>query len=49
MSFSSMHNDYLDPDKHLWPDDPPCERCKHDKDGECQLPDCDYEEKEAEE
>lgn len=20
MSFSSMHNDYLDPDRHLWPD-----------------------------
>lgn len=19
MSFTSMHNDYLDPDKHLWP------------------------------
>jgi hypothetical protein len=23
MSFTSMHNDYLDPDKHLWPEEPP--------------------------
>lgn len=23
MSFSSMHNDYLDPDRHLWPEEPP--------------------------
>ena len=30
MSFTSMHNDYLDPDIHLWPEEPPCERCIHD-------------------
>lgn len=47
MSFASMHNDYLDPDIHLWPEDPPCEKCKHDVDGECDLEHvCEYEEKE---
>ena len=23
MSFATMHNDYLDPDRHLWPDEEP--------------------------
>lgn len=30
MSFASMHNDYLDPDRHLWPDEEPDEDLDYD-------------------
>ena len=48
MSFTSMHNDYLDPDKHLWEEEPPCEKCKHDNGSGCRLEPnvCSFEEKE---
>lgn len=42
----SAHDDYLDPDRWLWPEEPPCEKCKHDKEGGCDLDECDYQEKE---
>lgn len=49
MSFSTMHDDYLDPDKHLWPDEPDCETCGYwDQDnGSCEYPEegvCNWEE-----
>ena len=38
----SMLDDYLDPDKHLWPDEPPCEDCEHDVKGACVLATCSF-------
>lgn len=43
MSFASMHDDYLDPDRHLWPEEPPCDNCKHDTGNACAAGDtCTY-------
>ena len=49
MSFASMHNDYLDPDRHLWEEEPPCEKCRHDTGSGCRLEPhaCAFEEKPA--
>lgn len=46
MSFTSMHNDYLDPDNWLWGEEPPCELCKHDDPENecCKLSECNFEE-----
>lgn len=37
MSFTSMHNDHLDPDRHDAQPEPPCEDCRWDIDGKCVL------------
>lgn len=37
MSFSSMHNDHLDPDRHNSQPEPPCEQCKWDIGNGCVL------------
>lgn len=37
MSFTSMHNDHLDPDIHDAQPEPPCEDCRWDNGGECRL------------
>ena len=46
MSFASMHNDYLDPDRYFQ-DEPPCEKCIHDdlENERCKLDkECNFEE-----
>lgn len=37
MSFSSMHEDYLDPDRHMWERE--CEVCGVDP-ADCECPEC---------
>ena len=36
---SRIEADYLDPDRHLWPDDQCCEVCKQDP-ADCECPVC---------
>jgi hypothetical protein len=37
MSFTSMHNDHLDPDIHDAQPEPPCEQCRWGTEGDCVL------------